>query len=713
MTEREQALALLRSSTGLQQADFRDGQWEAISSLVNLRERQLVVQRTGWGKSNVYFIATRILRDAGSGPTLIVSPLLALMRDQKDAAERIGVAADTINSSNPREHDAIFSRFRSNRLDALLISPERLANEKFVEDELLPVMDTFGLGLLVVDEAHCISDWGHEFRPDYRRIVNVVRRLPDNIPVLATTATANDRVIGDVLDQMGNIGIHRGPLARESLALQVMRMPSSVERLAWLADHIEELPGTGIIYTLTRRDATQVSDWLNQNNIPALPYFSGVTGEGFKDTNEYRLYLEDQLLNNKIKALVATVALGMGFDKPDLGFVVHYQAPGSIVAYYQQVGRAGRAIDHAVGVLLTGREDEEIQEYFRSSAFPAKEWVDQILKVLQDSDGLTLRELEGQLNLRNKQIDDALKYLSVESPAPVARVVVKDGNRQRTEWRRAALEYQMDTEKIQRLTRQREQEWEEIQEYIDAPGCLMEYLAKSLDDPNPLPCGKCASCLGRLIVGQDFRQETAIQAAMFLRHSEFELRCPVQITDGSFPAYKFSVIDSRGNLSNELRAQRGKTLCRWGDAAWGRVVAEDKHSNHFRDELVNAMATMITDRWRPDPAPTWVTCIPSLGHPMLVPGFASRLAERLGLPFVQALAKIKQNGAQKEQQNRFYQCWNLDGVFEVQGDIPSGPVLLVDDIVDSGWTLTVGAALLLRKGSGPVFPVALASSGTD
>ena len=708
MAERDEALALLRNTTGLREADFRDGQWEAISSLVNHRERQLVVQRTGWGKSNVYFIATRILRDGGSGPTLIVSPLLALMRDQVDAAQRIGVEADTINSANEKEHGDILSRFRENQLDALLISPERLANENFVESELLRVMDSFGLGLLVVDEAHCISDWGHEFRPDYRRIVNVVRRLPENIPILATTATANDRVIRDVVDQMGNIGIHRGPLARDSLALQVMRMPSSVERMAWLAEHIDELPGTGIIYTLTKRDANHVSDWLNENGIPALPYYSGVTNEDFSDTNEYRLHLEDQLLNNRIKALVATVALGMGFDKPDLGFVVHYQAPGSIVAYYQQVGRAGRAIDHAVGVLLTGTEDDEIHEFFRRSAFPSKEWVYQILQALDDSDGLTLRELEGQLNLRNKQIGDTLKYLSVESPAPVASVVVRNGNRTRTEWRRTPVHYQMDTEKIQRLTLQRQQEWQEMQEYIDTTGCLMEFLARSLDDPNPSLCGKCASCLGSLVVTEDFRQETAVRAAMFIRHSEFELRCPVQIAEGALPAYGFS-----GNLPHELRAQRGKTLSRWGDAAWGRLVAEDKHNNHFRDELVDAMATMIGDRWRPVPAPAWVTCIPSLGHPTLVPDFASRLSGKLGLPFVPALTKIKENGAQKEQQNRFHQCWNLDGVFEVQGEIPSEPALLVDDIVDSGWTLAVAAALLLRRGSGPVFPIALASSSAD
>ena len=700
MAEREEALGLLRKSTGLKDADFRDGQWEAINSLVNLQERQLVVQRTGWGKSNVYFIATRILRDRGLGPTLIVSPLLALMRDQRDAAGRTGVEADTINSSNPSEHSAILSRFRTNQIDALLISPERLANESFVENELLPVIDSLGLGMLVIDEAHCISDWGHDFRPDYRRIVNIVRRVPENLPILATTATANDRVIADVVEQMGNIGIQRGPLTRESLALQTMRMPSSIERLAWLADNIEDLPGTGIIYTLTRRDANQVSDWLNQNNIPALPYYSGITAEGFPDTNAYRLFLEDQLLNNGVKALVATIALGMGFDKPDLGFVVHYQAPGSIVAYYQQVGRAGRAIDHAVGVLLTGSEDDDIQEYFRRSAFPDEQRVEEILQAIGNSDGLSVRDLEAQLNLRYRQIEDALKYLSVESPAPVIR--------QGSVWQRTAVPYRMDTEKIQRLTRQREEEWREVQEYIDAPGCLMKFLALALDDPDPQECRKCAPCMGGPAIGRDFSRDAAVRAAITLRHSELDLKCPAQVARDAFPVYGFN-----GNLPPALRAQPGKILSRWGDSAWGGAVAEDKRNNSFRDELVEAMGTMISDRWCPIPAPTWVSCIPSLGHPLLVPDFASRLAERLHLPFVPALTKIRNNPPQKEQQNRFFQCRNLDGAFAVSGNIPAGPVLLVDDIVDSGWTVTVAAALLLQRGSGPVYPVALASTAPD
>ena len=371
------ARSLLRVALDDQAADFRQGQWEAIDTLVNRRGRLLVVQRTGWGKSSVYFIATRILRESGRGPTLIVSPLLALMRNQIEAARRLGIRAETINSTNRENWPSLQQDVRKGKVDALLISPERLANDEFVEDVLMPI--AAGIGLLLVDEAHCISDWGHDFRPDYRPLANVIQHMPENVPILGTTATANNRVIEDVQTQLGDVGVQRGLLMRESLALQNLKLPSQQARLAWLAEHLDALPGTGIIYTLTKRDADQVANWLRLRGISASPYYSGARSEGFEDSDSYRRHVEEQLLQNEIKALVATSALGMGYDKPDLGFVIHYQAPGSIVAYYQQVGRAGRGISHAVGIMMSGHEDEEIHDYFRRTAFPKEEWVQNIL----------------------------------------------------------------------------------------------------------------------------------------------------------------------------------------------------------------------------------------------------------------------------------------------------------------------------------------------
>lgn len=690
-----QAQQLLKTALANPKAEFRDGQWEAIDALVNHRQKLLVVQRTGWGKSSVYFISTKIFRDRGMGPTIIVSPLLALMRNQIESAQRLGVVAETMNSTNQNDWQAVTRRVLNNKIDCLLISPERLANDSFIETVLQPIADK--IALMVIDEAHCISDWGHDFRPDYRRIVNILRQLPANTPVLGTTATANNRVVKDIQTQLGNIQIHRGPLTRESLALQTMILPDQASRLAWLAQVIPTLPGTGIVYTLTVRDAEQVAQWLSDNGIDAKAYHGSVEADGFENSNDYRQYLEELLLNNQLKVLVATTALGMGYDKPDLSFVIHYQAPGSIVGYYQQVGRAGRGIDYAVGVLMSGVEDADIHGFFRESAFPSELQVKEILQLLEHSDGLSLRSIEERSNLRHGQIEKVLKLLSVENPAPV----IKSGS----QWRRTSVRYKMDHARIEHLTGQRIQEWQEVQAYLAYNGCKMTFLRRALDDLDPTPCGKCSSCIGQSVIKQVVDPALAHSAGTFLKHAEMLIIPKVQVAANAFLKYGF-----RGNLPQKFQAQEGRVLSRWGDAGWGRMVADNKHAGSFSDDLVEAMAEMIQQRWQPNPAPQWVCCVPSRNHPELVPDFAKRLAARLGLPFVNAVSKVRDNQPQKGQQNRFHQCHNLDGVFAVSQLHRNKPVLLVDDVVDSGWTLTVIAALLQQAGSGFVYPVALASS---
>ena len=373
----DRAAELLRELAG-PDAQFREHQLEAVRDLVSDRARVLCVQRTGWGKSAVYFLATALLREAGAGPTLIVSPLLALMRNQIAAAERIGIRAHTVNSTNREAWSEVRELLEADAVDVLLISPERLNNPQF-RTAMLPLFAE-RVGLLVVDEAHCISDWGHDFRPDYRRIAEMLERLPEGVPVLCTTATANDRVVADVEEQLSvgraaGLRTYRGPLGRTSLRFEVVDLPGQADRLAWLASHLPELPGSGIVYTLTKRDADLVADWLNAHGVAAEAY----SGDSATDR---RIAVEDRLLRNDLKAVVATSALGMGYDKPDLGFVVHYQAPGSVIAYYQQVGRAGRGIERAEVVLLRGAEDRRIQDFFIEQAFPRREVVDRVLEHL-------------------------------------------------------------------------------------------------------------------------------------------------------------------------------------------------------------------------------------------------------------------------------------------------------------------------------------------
>ncbi|CAN5875709.1 RecQ family ATP-dependent DNA helicase [soil metagenome] len=684
------ALELLRAALDDPAAEFRDGQLEAVEALVDQRARLLIVQRTGWGKSMVYFLTTRLLRDRGAGPTLLISPLLALMRDQIKAARRLSIRAATINSSNTGEWNSVVQKLEADEVDVLLISPERLSNDEFRQNVLMEVADR--VGFFVVDEAHCISDWGHDFRPDYLRVTRVLQALPPNIPVLTTTATANDRVVRDVKEQLGSdLRVLRGPLIRESLQLQNIVLPRQTMRMAWLAEQIPRLSGSGIVYTLTIADAQRLANWLLTRNIDAHAYWGGLETEARED-------LEERLLNNEVKVLVATTALAMGFDKPDLGFVIHYQRPGSAVHYYQQVGRAGRALRSAHGVLLSGDEDQEITEYFIRSAFPPEAHAREVLEALKAAeDGLSMPMLQRQMNLTKGQIERVLKSLVVKAPAPVS----KQGPR----WYANPVPYTPDREKVERITSLRHLEQARMQEYMQSRECLMLFLARELDDPAPTPCGRCAVCRGGPPLPEAYSSTFATEAAEFLRRTHQPVEPRKQWPGDALMAHGW-----RGNIPMNLRAEEGRALCLWGDGGWGESARRDKHEiGRYSDELVVALAEMVRERWRPLPSPSWVTCIPSLERPDLVPDLAERVASLLELPFVQCVRKKFPTRSQESMENSYQQAHNLENVFEIKPrEVRTGPVLLVDDLVDSRWTFTVVAAHLLEQGSGPVLPLALA-----
>jgi ATP-dependent DNA helicase RecQ len=687
------ALDRLRLALNAPAALFRDGQWEAIEALVSRRERLLLVQRTGWGKSVVYFVATSLLRSEGSGPTLIISPLLALMRNQLEAARGLGLRAERIDSANTDEWEGIYGSIDRNEVDVVLISPERLVNPEFQERAGTTLFAR--LGMLVVDEAHCISDWGHDFRPHYRLIATFVRFLPNNVPMLATTATADGPVIEDVRDQLGErVRVSRGTLGRESLYLDTVTNLSYAERLAWLAEAIPRLPASGIIYTLTQRDANIVAAWLVKRGIAAEPYHGAVDD----DEREQR---EQSLLADGVKALVATAALGMGFDKPNIGFVVHFQSTQSIVHYYQQVGRAGRALKHAVGILLGGSEDETIFEYFVKNALPSKELVDDVLAALRESqDGLSVAALMAIVNVPKGRIQAAVDFLSLQTPSPIAKIG--------TRWARTAVPFEYPEAKAQALAGRRRADRDAMNNYARAESCLMQTLSQSLGDNDAAECGRCYSCRGVHLVDVGDLEDLTAEAEDFLRRQEIKLKPKKQWPKGGLPTFGFG---SNLRITPNLLAEDGRALAFFQVGSIGRRLRNEKyHDNSFSTESVKQAADLIR-QWNPQPPPEWLAPMVSERHPHLVPKFAQRLAEALGIPYVEALRKTRATEEQKGMNNSSFQAKNLDASLDV---IPfvgmERPGLFVDDMYDSGWTVTVAIALLRQAGAGVIFPFTLSKA---
>ncbi|MGM0361032.1 DEAD/DEAH box helicase [Streptomyces griseoaurantiacus] len=695
-------------------ARLREDQWQAVAALVEEHRRALVVQRTGWGKSAVYFVATALLRRRGSGPTVIISPLLALMRNQVEAAERAGIRARTINSANPEEWETIYGEVERGETDVLLVSPERLNSVDF-RDQVLPRLAAT-TGLLVVDEAHCISDWGHDFRPDYRRLRTMLAELPAGVPVLATTATANARVTADVAEQLGTGGgdalVLRGPLDRESLRLGVLELPNAAHRLAWLGERLGDLPGSGIIYTLTVAAAEEVAAFLRQRGHPVASY----TG---KTENADRLQAEEDLLANRVKALVATSALGMGFDKPDLGFVVHLGSPSSPIAYYQQVGRAGRGVDHADVLLLPGREDEAIWAYFASVGFPPEEQVRRTLAVLEEAGRpLSLPALEPLVDLRRSRLETMLKVLDVDGA--VQRV--KGG------WTATGRPWVYDAERYAWVAKQRAAEQQAMRDYVASTGCRMEFLQRQLDDDRAVPCGRCDNCAGPWL-------EAAVSPAS-LAQATGELDRPgVEVEPRKMWPTGFAAVgmDLKGRIPPGQQASTGRALGRLSDIGWGNrlrpLLSAQAPDGPVPDDVLNAVVTVLADWARspggwagggPDAAarPVGVVALPSRTRPRLVTTLAEGVARIGRLPYLGSLAHTP--AAQEHTAHRSNSAQRLRALadsFTVPDDLAaalaatSGPILLVDDYTDSGWTVAVGARLLRRAGAAEVLPLVLALAG--
>lgn len=696
-----QALDILRTLVGRDDADFHDGQFEAIDALVDGHRRALVVQRTGWGKSAVYFVATLLLRRRGAGPTVLVSPLLALMRDQIAAAQRAGVRAVAINSTNAHEWSDVLAQLDRDEVDVLLVSPERLNNPSFRDEQLPQLVPR--IGLLVVDEAHCISDWGHDFRPDYRRLRELIARMPAGVPVLATTATANSRVVADVAEQLGaldpsggasDVLVIRGPLARTSLRLGVLRLPNAPSRLAWLISHLGDLPGSGIIYTLTVAAANDTARLLRDRGYDVRAY----TGQTDPDEREES---EALLKDNRVKALVATSALGMGFDKPDLGFVIHLGAPSSPVSYYQQVGRAGRATASADVLLLPGVEDRDIWHYFATASMPDRERAERVLSALSASGApLSTPSLEAMVDIRRTPLELLLKVLDVDGA--VARV---QGG-----WIATGLPWTYDEDRYERIAAERIAEQQHMIEYEETGGCRMAFLQRSLDDDTATPCGRCDNCAGVWFptsIGKDATDAASTALERVGVPIEPRRQWPTGADRLGVPV--------RGRIAADEQSEEGRALARLTDLGWGgtlRAMFAAGAADAPVPPNVLAACVRVLAEWGWTQRPVAVAAMPSRSKPQLVATLARGIADIGRMPMLGALELVDGGPAGGPGGNSAFRLAGVWGHFTAAGlDVPAGPVLLVDDLVDSRWTMTVAARELRRAGATSVLPFALALRG--
>ncbi|MCK9926210.1 DEAD/DEAH box helicase [Frankia sp. Mgl5] len=731
-TLRDRAEELLRALAG-PGAVLRDDQWQAIDALVSGRRRVLLVQRTGWGKSAVYFLATALLRglggsdpggsdpgdsdpgDSGSsgprpgggpvarvGPTVIVSPLLALIRNQAAAAARVGIRAGEIHSGNLTEWDEVYAALRAGELDLLLVGPERLNNPTF-RDEYLPELAAT-TGLLVVDEAHCISDWGHDFRPDYRRLRSLIGGLRPDVPVLATTATANARVVEDVSEQLGagstsaETVVLRGSLDRESLRLAVVSLPAAEQRFGWLADHLGELPGSGIIYTLTKPGAEELTAFLRGQGHEVTTYHGGTEPAE-------RIAAEEDLLGNRVKALVATSALGMGFDKPDLGFVVHVGAPNSPIAYYQQIGRAGRAVESAEVVLLPATEDRDIWRYFADTSFPPEPVARQVLDVLaQAGRTMSTQALLAAVDLGHSRLEQMLKVLDADG---VVRRV-KGG------WEATGESWVYDAERFRRVAAARAREQQAMLDYIATPSCRMEFLRHALDDPYAVPCGRCDRCTGRV-----WSTEVSSRSRDSAREELRRTGVPVEPRRMWPTGMRTLGVAASGRIPASVTAEPGRVVARLNDLGWGNRLRQllapppAALDGPVPDDLFEAVVRTLTE-WRWERRPAAVVTVASRTRPRLVADLGERIAGVGRLPLLGQLPRVAGGPAAGRVHNSAHRLAGLWSAFEVPPPLAgplaelTGPVLLVDDLIVTGWTMTVAARALRQAGAPGVLPFALA-----
>ncbi|GGB01511.1 RecQ family ATP-dependent DNA helicase [Macrococcus hajekii] len=684
----ERAIQILKNTYG-PDSEFREGQLEAITAVVN-KQKTLVIQKTGWGKSIVYFIATKILREHGAGPTIIISPLLALMHNQIEAAKRLDLNVVTINSNNRDEWDDIYASL--NTVDAIIVSPEKLSNPEFIE-KLGTVSD---IEMVVVDEAHSISDWGHDFRPDYQRIVYLLQTFPDHIAILGTTATANDRVIQDIKDQLGDdLQVFRGDLIRDNISIQVNPAQSKVERLAFITEALTRHPflsqQQGIIYCLTKKECDSVADFLLQNGISAVAYYSGVQDAFGEDISAEIL---EEFHTGKTRVIVSTVKLGMGYDKSNIGFVIHFQLPQNLIAYYQQIGRAGRDGSPALAILLHGDEDEEIIKSFIDSANKDPELLQQILQVIGSSDnGLKRNEILQHFNLNVTKLTSVLKYLYVHNYIYMEKsTYFVHPNHHFDAVKNAQLQAQLNETRLAEL--------DNLKAFINFDGCYMKFIADELDAPDTKErCGLCAHCRNRPFVTLS-EDNDYLEAAKDYKNK------------------LHGVISPRKRWSNNKKIddifEHGWTYTVDAYSPIGKRFMRERDQGHYSDKTMTTISQFLKEHIEAHHIDA-IVAVPSVRRPSLVKGLARQIALEHGISYVDVLKRSADNAPQREMHNSMMQEQNVrDSLQTVNTDaIREQNILLIDDIVDSRWTITIAASLLLEQGASHIYPFALVNTGSS
>lgn len=717
---------------------FYDEQWEAVSHILS-GERILMIERTGFGKSLCYqFPATQF-----PGITVIFSPLIALMRDQVNGLIKKGIPAAFVNSEQTREeNEETIQKALNGEIKIIYIAPERQEDEKWIE-----ATRSMNLSMIVIDEAHTISTWGHDFRPAFRRIAELVRLLPSHLPVFATTATATTQVQLDIEKQIGGtLTTIRGSLVRKNFQLQVIRVQSEDEKMIWLAKNLSEFIGTGLIYTGTRVDTEIYSNWLQYNGIEAIDYNAGLDVESRKS-------IEDGLMENKWKCIVSTNALGMGIDKSDIRFVIHTQIPESPIQYYQEIGRAGRD-GLPTKIILFFNEKESgvdgietdclLPHAFIESARPQKNKYEKVIDYLKE-ESLTEREIIKKSNLKSAQVR-TIKYDLIEQGIVKE---VQNGSAKIIEYQYDAPAFDYDRYDV--LRDQKLNDLGAMVDYVYTSMPRMKYLCLFLDSDEDIAYSNCDNTdLPKLSFVEDSVLRAKLQEYRETYFPELELaesshksfsideetrtqlqvKIPYPFTIDVFRNHElvnryvnnikvkdFSSIEVE-RLKELLQVHKEKSHITNGIAASyygvsnvGSAIHRSKYESggDFPDFLLRLMLKAFGKRFGKFKYDL-VLYVPPTHSGDLVRHLAEKFSHVIKVPLSHDLRKTRATQEQKVFQNAYSKQDNVAEAFDINENVNGKSIILIDDIFDSGATVKEVAKMLTSKGAKYITPVVIAKT---